>query len=70
MPKVKKPIWKKFKFWFPIVTGLVTSGSFAAKFLIDVEIPDFVVGWLIVGGLSALGALLGVEWSEIDDMRK
>lgn len=70
MPEIrKKPAWKKFKFWFPIVTGLVTSGSFALKFLFDVEIPDAVLGWLIVGGLTLIGAILGVEWDQLDEMK-
>jgi len=60
----KKPIWKKYKFWFPLLTGVVTAGAFAVKFLLDIDVPDEVIGWIIAGGLTLLSAILGVDWSE------
>ncbi len=65
----KKPIWKKFKFWLPVVTGLVTAGSVAARYVLDVEVPEEVTGWLIAGGLTLLSVILGVDWSEHEELQ-
>ena len=63
----KRDIWRKFKFWSPIVTGLVTSGAFAIKFLFDYEVPEVVLTWVIIAGLNILAAMLGVDWSEMEN---
>lgn len=63
----KRSILKKFKFWSPIVTGLVTSLAFAVKYLFDFDVPEMVLDWIIVAGLNILAVILGVDWSENED---
>ena len=64
---MRKSIWKKEKFWIPIVTGLVTSGAFAVKFVFDFDIPEAVVAWLIAAGMFLISIIVGVEWGQLDE---
>ena len=69
MVETKKPFWKKFKFWLPVVTGIVTSASYAVKYMLDFDIPEAVINWIIVAGLNIVAVIVGVEWNQLDDMK-
>lgn len=61
-----KPIWKKFKFWLPIVTGFVGALAVVSEILLGIELPNEVVSSIVAIVLMILSAILGVDWSEKD----
>jgi len=60
----KKPIWKKFKFWLPLVTGLVGALTVLAETALGIEVSADVQAWIIGAVLTLIGAFLGLDWSE------
>ncbi len=61
-----KPMWKKKKFWAPIITGLVGAFAVVSEALFGIEI-DVSTQAIIVGlSLSAMSVFLGLDWGETE----
>lgn len=62
----KKPRWKKWKFWGPVILGIASSLSLLSQDVFGIMIPP---EYIVSAAIGLVYILLGIDWSEHDDLR-